>query len=373
MTEPIMRPTPLLSLLALLGLAGCMRDQQARFAHLVDSLQRAGAARAGGSSGADPCALVSRAEAEQVLGTLRHDPYRMDGSGDPDPEGSVCRYETQTGRHLGMDVSFDGALIGMRAIGLGAQIASPVFGADSAKIAALGGHWDEARLLPGHLMARKGDAMVDMDYFGSRAGLPGAARLADIALGRIGSPLPYDGAAAARTAPGPLVTPRDPCTLVDRGDVEAILGKLAGDPSPDPDQSGCTYTLAASRGLGGQEVHLQVQWRDGFMALEGSRSTAALVQQHVGVSVPAGAGADSGFGKFMQQVQGALRSQGVGTQMGNGGVVTDTAVAGPWDEASLIAGVGFSAVKEDVLLSLDLRTIPYDQAKALIAKAMQRL
>jgi hypothetical protein len=26
-----------------------------------------------------------------------------------------------------------------------------------------------------------------------------------------------------------------------------------------------------------------------------------------------------------------------------------------------------------VILSLDLRTIPYDQAKALIAKAMQRL
>jgi len=35
--------------------------------------------------------------------------------------------------------------------------------------------------------------------------------------------------------------------------------------------------------------------------------------------------------------------------------------------------VAFSAVKEDVLMSLDLRTIPYDEAKALIAKAMQRL
>jgi hypothetical protein len=368
-----MRPILPLSLVAVLGLAACMKDQQARFARMVDSLQRTGAARAGGASSGDPCTLLSRAEAEQVLGPLRHDPYRTDGSGAPDPDGSTCRYETQAGRHLSMEVSFDGARIGMRAIGLGAQIASPVFGSDSAQLGAVRGHWDEVHLIPGHLMARKGDAMVDMDYMGSRAGLPGAARLADLALDRIGSPLPYDGAAAARTAPGPLVTPRDPCSLVARGDVEAIMGKLANDPVSDPDQSGCTYTLAASRGLGGQEVHLEVQWRDGFAALESARSTAALVQQHVGVSVPAGAGADSQFGKFMSQVQGALRSQGIGTQMNQSGVATDTAVAGPWDEASLVAGVGFSAVKEDVIMSLDLRTIPYDQAKALIAKAMQRL
>ena len=365
-----MRPILCLGM-ALIGLSGCMRDQQARFAHMVDSLQRAGAARAGG--GGDPCTLLTRGEAEQVLGALRHDPYRSDGSGAPAPDGSTCRYETQTGRHLGMEVSWDGARIGMRAIGLGAQIASPVFGSDSAQLGAVRGHWDEVHLIPGHLMARKGDAMVDMDYMGSRAGLPGAARLADLALDRIGSPLPYDGAAAARTAPGPLVTPRDPCTLLARGDVEAIVGKLASDPAPDPDQSGCTYTLAATRGLGGQEVHLAVQWRDGFAALESARSTAALVQQHVGVNVPAGAAADSQFGRFMGQVQGALRSQGIGTQMSETGVATDTAVAGPWDEASLVAGVGFSAVKEDVLLSLDLRTIPYDQAKALIAKAIQRL
>ncbi len=367
-----MRLTLPLSLLVLTGLAGCMRDQQARFARMVDSLQRAGAARTG-SSGGDPCTLLSRTEAEQVLGPLRHDPYRADGSGAPAPDGSSCRYETQTGRHLSMEVSFDGARIGMRAIGLGAQIASPVFGSDSAQLGAVRGHWDEAHLMPGHLMARKGDAMVDMDYMGSRAGLPGAARLADLALDRIGSPLPYDGAAAARSAPGPLVAPRDPCTLVARGDVEAIIGKLASDPTPDSDQGGCTYTLAGNRGLGGQEVRLEVQWTGGFAALEMSRSTAAIVQQHVGGGVPAGAGADSQFGRFMQQVQGALRSQGIGTQMSQSGVATDTAVAGPWDEASLVAGVGFSAVKEDVIMSLDLRTIPYDQAKALIAKAMQRL
>lgn len=360
-----------LRLLVAIVATGCMRDQQARFAHMVDSLQRMGAARAG-SSGGDPCTLVSRPEAEQILGALRHDPYRVDGSGDPQPSGSVCRYEAQTGRHLTMDVSFEGAQIGMRAIGLGVQIASPVFGADSAQLASLQGRWDEFHLLPGHLMARKGDAMVDVGYEGSRAGLAGAARVADIALGRLGAPLPYDGAAAARTAPGPFIKPRDPCTLVSRADAEAILGALASDPVSDRSQTTCTYTLAARRGLGGQEVQLSVQWRDGFAALEGARSTAAIVQRNVG-GMPSGAAGDSGFGNFMQQVQGVMRSQGIGTQMGNSGLRSDSAVAGPWDEASLIAGLGFSAVKQDVMLSIDLRTVSYDQARALIARAMQRL
>jgi len=360
-----------LPFLLALAATACMKDEQARFARMVDSLQRAGAARAG-SSGGDPCTLVSRTEAEQVLGALRHDPYRVDGSGDPEPGGSACRYEARSGRHLSVDVSFEGAQIGMRAMGLGARIASPVLGSDSARLATLGGHWDEAITLPGHLMARKGDAMVDVGYEGTGAGLAGAARVADIALGRLGAPLPYDGAAAARAAPGPLVTPRDPCTLVSRAEAEAILGALASNPVSDRSQTSCTYTLAARRGLGGQEVQLTVQWRDGFAALEGARSTAAIVQRQVG-GVPTGGVGDSGFGRFMQQIQGVMRSQGIGTQMTDSGLKNDSAVTGPWDEASLIAGLGFSAVKQDVLLSLDLRTVPYDQARALIAKAMQRL
>jgi hypothetical protein len=360
----------ILGLIALCGLTGCMRDQQARFARMVDSLQRAGAARAGGP---DPCALVSRAEVEQLMGALRHDPYRANGDGTPSPGSHSCRYEAQTGRHLAMEVSFDGARMGMRAIGLGAAIASPVLGSDSAQIAALHGHWEEARLLAGHLMARTGDAMVDLDYVGSGTGLTGAARIADIALSRLGSPLPYDGAAAGRDVSGPLVAPRDPCTLVSRADVEAILGKLAADPASDADQGGCTYTLAASRGLGGQVVRLDVQWRDGFAAIANARSTAALVQQRVGGGVPAGRGADSGFGSFMRQVQGVMRSQGIGAQMGDSGLVSDSAVAGPWDEASLMSGIAFSAVKRDVMLSMDLRTVPYDQARALIAKAVEGL
>jgi hypothetical protein len=321
----------------------------------------------------DPCALLSRAEAEQVLGPLRHDPYRVDSDGSPSADGSACRFETAPGRHLVMDVTFDGARIGMRVIGLGAQLTSPVFGSDSAKIAALQGTWDEARLLPGHLMARKGDAMVDLDYEGSGAGLGGAAKLASQALLRIGAPLPYDGAAAARTAPGPLVTPRDPCTLVSRADAEAILGPLASDPMSDSAHTTCSYALAARRGLGGQTVQVTVQWRDGFAALASARDAANLVQQHMGITLPHDSQGDSGAVQAMQQVQGMLRTQGIGVQMSDSGLVSDSTLAGPWDEASLMAGVTFSAVKHDVMLSVDLRTVPYDEARALIAKAMEQL
>ena len=368
-----MKPILLLLAVALAGATGCMREQQNRISRMVDSLRRAGALdRTADRAAHDPCALLTRAEAEQVMGALRHDPYRVGSSGDPAPDGAACRYETPAGRHLVMDVTFDGAQLGMRAINLGVQIASPVFGNDSAQLASLKGHWDEMHLIPGHLMVRKGDAMVDVGYQGSGTGIAGAARLADQALARVDAPLSLDGG-ADRSAPAPLVQPRDPCTLVPRAEVEAIIGRLARDPQSAGDGSGCTFTLGARRGLGGQTVLLAVQWRDGFAALEGSLYTAGLVQRQVGGTPPGPPAGDSEFGKFMQQVQGVMRAQGIGTQMGDGGLKTDTAVAGPWDAAALISGLQFSAVKQDVLLSVDLRTIPYDQARALVARAAQHL
>ncbi len=368
-----MRPF-LLLLAVVLAATGCMREQQNRLSRMVDSLRRAGALdRTVNRISHDPCALLTRAEAEEVLGSLRHDPYRVGPDGNARPDGAACRYETPTGRHVIMDVTFEGAQFGMRAINLGVQIASPVFGNDSVQLASLHGHWDELHLLPGHLMVRKGDAMVDVGYQGSGAGIGGAAKLAEEALARVGSPLQYDGGAAARSAPGPLVTPRDPCTLVPRSEAEAIIGKLAHAPELSSDQSGCTYTLAAKRGIAGQQVMLAVQWRDGFAALDGARYTAAVVERHVGAMPPGPAAGDTQFGKFMQQVQGAMRAQGVGTQMGAGGLTTDSAVSGPWDEAALISGIEFSAVKQDVIFTVDLRTIPYDQARALIAKAVEHL
>src|SRR5262249_60517567 len=101
----------------------------------------------------------------------------------------------------------------------------------------------------------------------------------------------------------------------------------------------------------GQTVLLSVQWRDGFAAVEGALYTANLVQRQVGGTPPRAPAGDSELGKFMQQVQGTMRAQGVGTQLADGGLKTDTAVAGPWDAAALISGLQVSAGKEDGMLT----------------------
>src|ERR1051325_6538146 len=65
------------------------------------------------------------------------------------------------------------------------------------------------------------------------------------------------------------------------------------------------------------------------------------------------AGAQSGdqsVGGFMNKIMNVARSQGVGVQTdANGGLKSDTAVAGPWDAGFLNMGLGFSVVKDDAM------------------------
>ena len=384
-----MRTTVSTMLLLLAPFAvACSKDQQARLAQLAS---QGGSLSSGGAEGNDPCALVSRAEMERLLGPLRHDPYRSGGGNrTPKPDGKACFFEAQNGRRVIMEVDWKDGKMGMQIIGSMGRFVEQAIPTDSGQADTLEGRWDELRMMPGdNLYARKADQMVSIDYLGTGIGIAGAAQIAHIALGRMSHPLAYDGAAAGRTAPGPLVTPRDPCTLVDRADVERIIGALAGAPVTGPRQDVCTYTLAQSRGLAGNKVELRVSWKDGFAAIENARHmTDAVVAkvappgamargstdsglQRGSVGAPAG---DGGVGGFMNKLMGVARSQGFNVQTdSNGTLQSDTAVAGPWDSGALVNGSGFYAVKHDALLTLDLRGITYAQAKALIAKAVERL
>lgn len=386
-----MRVTLALLVVALLA---CSKEQQAQLAQLADSLRSTSGGGSGsessGGGGEDPCTLVSRAEAEQILGPLRHDPWRVGGtSREAAPNGDHCYYEARSGRRVIMDVDWKDGKMEMQVLGMMGRLVEQAIPTDTGQADTLEGRWDELRMLPGdNLYARKGDQLVSIDYNGSGIGLIGAARWVHIALGRFNHPLAYDGAAAGRTAPGQLVPPGDPCGLIPRADFERIAGRLSGDPVVGPHQDKCTYTLAQSRGLAGNKIELVVQWRDGWAALENSRATTNTV---VGKVAPPGsmaqgsntgapsrttpsAGTDSQLGGFMNKLMGLARSQGVGVQTTeSGGLRSDTAVAGPWDAGALVMGLGFYAVKHDAMLSLDLRGIDYDQAKALIAKAMERI
>src|SRR5262249_3002066 len=146
--------------------------------------------------------------------------------------------------------------MGMKVVAMGGSLVEQVIATDSGQADTLDGHWDELRMLPGNnLYARTGDQMVSLDYNGSRIGIVGAAKFANIALDRLASGhlLAYDGAAAGKTAPGPIVTPGDPCGLIPQQDFERIVGALAHKPEAGPHGDVCTYTLAQAGGLAGNE------------------------------------------------------------------------------------------------------------------------
>jgi len=52
----------------------------------------------------------------------------------------------------------------------------------------------------------------------------------------------------------------------------------------------------------------------------------------------------------------------------------DTAVGGgPWDEAAILNGFTFAAVKKDVYVAATIQMLGEAKAKALVAKAMGRI
>jgi hypothetical protein len=56
-----------------------------------------------------------------------------------------------------------------------------------------------------------------------------------------------------------------------------------------------------------------------------------------------------------------------------GGLVTDTLVAGPWDEGAILAGLSFEVVKKDVMISIGIGILGLEQVKKLAAAAVARL
>lgn len=146
------------------------------------------AAAASVPSGRDPCTVLSRDEAEAVLGPLVVSPYRVrEGGALADPGGRSCAYYTGKHRALLLTPHFSGGRGEMRFVrargGLGA-----VGVADRAAEAAdtLEGPWDEVAIgVLGQLAMLKGDRMLEIAYLTSSTDLSGAIRLAHAALPRL--------------------------------------------------------------------------------------------------------------------------------------------------------------------------------------------
>jgi hypothetical protein len=140
-------------------------------------------------SGPDPCGLLTRAEAEAVLGELMVEPYRSNGPL-ADPHGESCTYFTARHRALVLQPTWNGGktIFGM-ARGVGGTIAAalPELGPDRESADTLDGPWDEAAGsgTTGDLYFLKGDRMLELTYLTSSTGADGAVRLARLAVERL--------------------------------------------------------------------------------------------------------------------------------------------------------------------------------------------
>ena len=143
--------------------------------------------------GRDPCSLLTRDEAEAVLGELVAEPLRThEGSPLADPSGKSCAYLTAGHRALVLTPTWEYGRMDVNAVrvvgGLVRQVADlPGIEGDT-----LEGPWDEAVVdMEGQLLLRKGADALAIGYRASSTDAAGAIRLAKPALERLApSPTP---------------------------------------------------------------------------------------------------------------------------------------------------------------------------------------
>jgi hypothetical protein len=137
----------------------------------------------------DPCSLLTRAEAEAVLGPLVVPPYRSSGeSAQASATGLSCSYLARNHRALVLTPEFSDGALDFRAIAaFGGHLRSSVGGADHGDL--LDGPWEQATQdAGGALYFLDGDRLLKMIYLTSSTDLGGAGRLAAHAVPRLGNP-----------------------------------------------------------------------------------------------------------------------------------------------------------------------------------------
>jgi hypothetical protein len=134
----------------------------------------------------DPCSLLTRAEAEAVLGPLAMDPYRSSSNWPPLAHGNgfACAYYTAGHHVFALAPQWrDGAQSFKIENGVGGLIGAVAGGQESVVIK---GPWDQTSTgLSGALLFLKGDQLLEVHYRTSRATRADAIKLAAIAMPRL--------------------------------------------------------------------------------------------------------------------------------------------------------------------------------------------
>jgi hypothetical protein len=135
----------------------------------------------------DPCSLLTRAEAEAVLGPLAIEPYRSSSEWPPfaHGQGSACAYFSPGHRVFVLSPTWDGGAQSYKiAQGIGGLISIVA----PQELVVMKGPWEQASSgLSGELLFLKGDRLLEVYYRTSRATRGDAVKLAATAMQRLGS------------------------------------------------------------------------------------------------------------------------------------------------------------------------------------------
>jgi hypothetical protein len=142
--------------------------------------------------GPDPCSLISRDQAEAVLGALLMSPYRGHTTTPyRDPLGPSCVYHTARHHTFRLTPFWEGGRSQIDAVRATGDPLSAVLPADETTDT-LEGPWDDAGYDggTGDLVFLVGDRALQVSYGTSSTDAVGAIRLARVALGRLTSTTP---------------------------------------------------------------------------------------------------------------------------------------------------------------------------------------
>jgi hypothetical protein len=137
--------------------------------------------------GQDPCSVLTRGEAEAVLGPLVADPFRAhERTPLADPSGRSCAYLTAGHRVLVLTPVWNYGGIELSAARMVGGMVRQVAELPGIEGDTLEGAWDEAVVdLTGELLLRRGGRVLGIRYLMSSTDAAGALRLAGPALGRM--------------------------------------------------------------------------------------------------------------------------------------------------------------------------------------------
>jgi hypothetical protein len=131
-------------------------------------------------------------------------------------------------------------------------------------------------------------------------------------------------------------------------------------------------------------VYLRVQWTGGFYDFGQEKEVDGMARKSFIGPLMDGSGVsqleekaktDTEARAQLEHMRATVSGMG-GPALKDGSVEfkTDTTVTGgSWDEAAVLTGFTFAAVKKDVFMKMDLRLVGEPKVKALVAKAMSRI